>query len=393
MKTFPKIYCLFFLVLLFSCNNLDKEFQKAKTIGTIEAYEKYINNYPNGLNVDKVKNIIDSIEYSIAITENKIVKIEDFIQRNPSSKYIEKANDRIRAIKGKVLFVSDRDGNKEIYSIDLNGENIINLSQNPAYDCNPNWSPNGKYIAFTSDRSGNEEIYLMNYDGKNQKQLTINSGTHPSFAPDGQHIAYCSENDIFIYNLIDSTYSNITNSPNKMDVHPVWSPCGKFICYSSGDNGKTLNLFIIDNTGKNLEQLTENSGFNHSPNWSPDGKKIIYISSKPIAPIKSPVLLLTEGNSLYVMEEGGGISSITNTINDLIVMDNTGNNKEILLSNNNNICTPCWLMNGEQVLFTMNTIKNSDIYILNLKNKKDISRITSNNKTDYSPDAYPISIK
>ena len=332
----------------------------------------------------------DSKEFQKAIAGNKISQIEDFIQKNPSSRFVEEAKDRIRAIKGKVLFVSDRDGNKEIYSIDLNGENAINLSQNPANDGNPNWSPNGKHIAFTSDRTGNQEIYLMDYNGSNQKHLIVNSGTNPSFAPDGQHIAYSFEDDIFVYNLIDSTSHKITNTAKIKDFQATWSPGGKYICYTSMANGETLNLYIMDNTGKDIKQLTENSGFNHSPHWSPDGKKIIYISSKPITPIKNPVLFITEDNSLYIMEAGKGFSSLTRTQNDLVAIDNTGNNKEILLSNSNNIRTPCWLKNGEQILFTMGTKENSDIYILNMKNKNDISRLTSNNKNDYSPDTYPI---
>lgn len=384
------IFLIGIVFILTACNKDSKEFQKAETEGTIEAYENYIKNYPKSLNVDKAKNIIDSIKYNFAEAENKILQIEDFIQRNPSSRFIEEAKDRIRAIKGKVLFVSDRDGNNEIYSIDLNGENAINLSQNPANDYNPNWSPNGKHIAFTSGRTGNQKIYLMDYNGSNQKQLIVNSGTDPSFAPDGQHIAYSSEDDIFIYNLIDSTSRNITNRPNITDFQPTWSPGGKYICYSSIENGETLNLYIMDNTGKNIKQLTENSGFNHSPHWSPDGKKIIYISSKPITPIKNPVLFMTEGNSFYIMEKGKGFPSLTRTQNDLVAIDNTGNNKEILLSNSNNIRTPCWLKNGKQILFTMGTKKNDDIYILNMKNKNDISRLTSNNKNDYLPDAYPI---
>ncbi|MBI1927063.1 PD40 domain-containing protein [Candidatus Poribacteria bacterium] len=85
----------------------------------------------------------------------------------------------------KIAFVSNRDGNYEIYVMNANGSNPINLTRHPAKDMTPSWSPDGTKIAFASDRGGNFEIYMMNADGSNLVNLTnhpkLDAG--PSWSP------------------------------------------------------------------------------------------------------------------------------------------------------------------------------------------------------------------
>jgi Tol biopolymer transport system component len=76
---------------------------------------------------------------------------------------------------GKIAFNSDRDGNYEIYVMNADGSDQINLSENAADDICPAWSPDGKRVAFSTDRDGNYEIYVMNADGSDQIRLTNNS--------------------------------------------------------------------------------------------------------------------------------------------------------------------------------------------------------------------------
>ena len=67
----------------------------------------------------------------------------------------------------KIVFVSKRDGNAEIYIMNPDGSEQVNLTQHPAEDYDPAWSPNGKHIVFTSDRTeGVFDLYLMNPDGE-----------------------------------------------------------------------------------------------------------------------------------------------------------------------------------------------------------------------------------
>src|SRR6476661_4422395 len=94
----------------------------------------------------------------------------------------------------KIVFVSDRDGNAEIYSCNGDGSNIRRLTNNAATDDEPAWSPDGSHIAFVSDRTGYPEIYIMNADGSNVVRRTF-SGSYtqnPAWSPDGARIAYSS---------------------------------------------------------------------------------------------------------------------------------------------------------------------------------------------------------
>jgi dipeptidyl aminopeptidase/acylaminoacyl peptidase len=76
---------------------------------------------------------------------------------------------------GKIAFMSPRDGNSEIYTMNADGTNQTNITNNGAWDSTPTWSPDGTKIAFTSERDGNSEIYIMNADGTNQTRITNNS--------------------------------------------------------------------------------------------------------------------------------------------------------------------------------------------------------------------------
>jgi len=74
----------------------------------------------------------------------------------------------------RIAFASNRDGNSEIYVMNVDGSDLTRLTNNPTNDGYPAWSPDGERIAFISDRDGNREIYLMNADGSGQTNLTNN---------------------------------------------------------------------------------------------------------------------------------------------------------------------------------------------------------------------------
>lgn len=98
----------------------------------------------------------------------------------------------------EVLIVSNRDGNAEIYLVELAGKAEKhkpdkNLTNDPGEDTYPTWSPDGKRIAFTSTRSGHAEIYVMDADGKNVRQMTKFQGTYPycaDWSPNGRRIVF-----------------------------------------------------------------------------------------------------------------------------------------------------------------------------------------------------------
>ncbi len=96
---------------------------------------------------------------------------------------------------GRIAFHSEfEDKKSEISIADIDGNNIIQLTDNDAKEEHPEVSPDGKHIAFMSDRDGNFEIYVMNIDGSNQKRLTNNDvgDWYPSWSPDGSQLTFSS---------------------------------------------------------------------------------------------------------------------------------------------------------------------------------------------------------
>jgi serine/threonine protein kinase len=187
---------------------------------------------------------------------------------------------------GKIAFVSDSDGDFDIYAMNLDGSNQINLTDNRAVDSDLSWSPDGKKIAFSSDRDGNSEIYVMNADGSEQTRLTEStlSDFSPSWSPDGKKIVFVSSRkgnpDIYVMSADGNNQFPITN--NRLDdLSPVWSPDGLHIAFISEFAVGDAELFIMDTDGSNMKQLTTNTHAQGNPSWYSDGKKIAYIGKDP----------------------------------------------------------------------------------------------------------------
>jgi len=125
---------------------------------------------------------------------------------------------------GRIVFSSEfKDKKSEISIADIDGNNIIQLTDNEAEEWHPDVSPDGKQIAFMSDRDGNHEIYVMNIDGSNQKRLTFN---------------------------------------NLDDWYPSWSPDGSKIIFSSvKDYEKEKHIYIMNKDGSSVKKIISNSGY------------------------------------------------------------------------------------------------------------------------------------
>src|SRR3954469_11348134 len=93
----------------------------------------------------------------------------------------------------KIVFMSDRDGDIEIYAMDIDGSHQQRLTYSPGRDAHPEWSPDGKKIFFQSPReTPMPQVFVMNADGSDQRRLTNNTGFTgvPLVSPDGKKILY-----------------------------------------------------------------------------------------------------------------------------------------------------------------------------------------------------------
>ncbi|HIE50903.1 MAG TPA: hypothetical protein EYP85_04015, partial [Armatimonadetes bacterium] len=107
----------------------------------------------------------------------------------------------------------------------------INLTNNPADDVHPAWSPDGQTIAFSSNRDGTYDIWLMNPDGSNLRKLTDDPGNarYPAWSASGSRLAYTSDregiNDLYFLDLTTRREQRVTQNLGNI-THPTWSPSG-----------------------------------------------------------------------------------------------------------------------------------------------------------------------
>ena len=126
----------------------------------------------------------------------------------------------------RIAFVSNRDGNAEVYAMDADGSHVTRLTSDPQLDGHPVFTPDGQAILFQSQRTGGKlQIFAMNADGTGVKQLTQDSvSLAPAVSPDGRTIAYVSlrnkNYDIWLMNRDGSNQRQFTRSPQWRESEP-----------------------------------------------------------------------------------------------------------------------------------------------------------------------------
>ena len=273
--------------------------------------------------------------------------------------------------QAQIAFASERNGNPEIYVMDINGKNQHRLTNNASDDWSPSWSPDGKHIVFTSERDGNKEIYVMEADGSNPRRLTENDNfdQSPSWSPDGERITFMSDRDgdfahfdIFVMDADGGNQQNITNNPFD-ERHPSWSPDGKRIVFSSHRDrhfrsrfGITSEIYVMDADGGNQQRLTKNRKNDWFPSWSPDGERIAFAADRK-----------------------GDFANF-----EIYAIDANGGNQRRLTENRVDDWSPSWSPDGERITFSSRRDGNREIYVMDA-NGGNQQNLTNNPHDDWYP--------
>ena len=174
----------------------------------------------------------------------------------------------------QIAFMSGRDGNPEIYAMNVDGSNVRRLTNNQAGDSSPTWSPSGSQIAFTSDRTGKAQVYVMNSsDGSGVRRLTVNESEadRPTWSPPPfNEIAYAASTgpgyDIKVLVVSTGEVKQLTFGEGSNEG-PAWAPGGRHLAFTSTRAGRRTQVFTIGRDGRGLRQITR-EGNNQTPAWS-----------------------------------------------------------------------------------------------------------------------------
>ena len=221
--------------------------------------------------------------YSMDANGNNLLQLTD----HPASDEVPACSPDGR----RIAFMSERDGSPDLYVMDSSGNNVIRLTNSKFGEYRASWSPDGMKIAFPSIRDGNSEIHAMDADGNNLTRLTKHEphDVSPSWSPDGSKIAFISGPQnaqfhplhIFVMNADGKGLLNLTGDTDLTDsFSPSWSPDGKKIVFSSRPNFRVRHIYVMTAEGKMLKRLTNEKGYSGSPVYSPDGSKIAFESNR-----------------------------------------------------------------------------------------------------------------
>ena len=258
----------------------------------------------------------------------------------------------------KIVFTSTKTGNEDIFSMNIDGTELTQLTDNPSNDMYPQVTPDGRKILYTSDINGTWQIMSMNTDGSEKKQLTngrYRSG-FPTMTFEGKYIfyeVYIENNwELFRMNADGTNQTRLTFSPGIDDWHPFAHPFEFKIIFESGAVGNE-DIYFMDYNGSNIQRISDFQIRKRVPSISKDGKYIVFAGYEQ------------DHSSIFIMNsDGSELKKLT---------DNGANNVQPAISPDNQLIT-----------FYSNISGNHEIYIMNLDGS-DIRKLTDIPGDDWGP--------
>ncbi|MGH7964877.1 MAG: Tol-Pal system beta propeller repeat protein TolB [Candidatus Binatia bacterium] len=182
----------------------------------------------------------------------------------------------------RIAFVSRQSGGraKEIYTTDLSGTDVVQVTRNRTLNLGPGWHPRATMLSYTSYKNGGPYPYTVDLSSGRDSRLYSSVGYSGRWSPDGSRIAVTVEqggnSDLVLLSSGGQLIRRLTDHPG-IDVSPSWSPDGQEIAFCSGRGGSPQIYVMNVNTGS-ARRLTFRGDYNTSPSWSPKGDRIAYTS-------------------------------------------------------------------------------------------------------------------
>jgi Tol biopolymer transport system component len=284
----------------------------------------------------------------------------ELLQRNPGTP---------DTVSGTIAFRSDRDTEIEIYTWTLDERKSNRLTRRPGREAHPAYSHDGRALAFDIFNNGQTDIFVADAVNGVGSTLVIHpaNDTQPAWDPKGGRLAFVSDRSgtLSVYTITQdrNTLVRLTGDEGN-DTNPAWSPNGNEIVFASDRDG-TQNLYRLDVTSCqpsdptedrpypvaacNITPLTADTAANTEPHWSPDGRQVLFTSTRE------------GGQAIYAMTlRNGRVERLTSGSQDSEAK---------------------WSPDGNRISYTSRQDGNAEIYVLDI-GRNQLERLTNNPAED-----------
>lgn len=205
-----------------------------------------------------------------------------------------------------LVFCGESEQESNLFLVSVNSAETKQVTHNNLSGQYVKWSPDEQKLLFVSEQDGNQELYVMDSDGTHQTRLTYTvdeDESWPTWSPDGSRILYLSEGgenrELYVMDADGSHQMRLTFTPNADESMPSWSPDGRYIAYEEHYSSELNPLFIISPDGVPTK-VGDERYFNNvwSYAWSPDSQ---YLAISGIH--------VWEGNHIYVVDIDCAVAS------------------------------------------------------------------------------------
>jgi Tol biopolymer transport system component len=307
---------------------------------------------------------------------------------------------RVKKGPPRVAFMSDREGNFEIFIMAIDGSGLTNLTNDPGPDWLPGWSSQENSLTFLTSRGEqNASLYRMDDQGGGLQLLVQDPGiivAPPIWSPDGKWVVYHSGNNVQIVNSSGTEVREITAGTSQ-NLFADWSPDGDQLLFLSNRDGQSA-VYAIDLEGGEPTKLTDSQFSSALAVWSPDGEKVAFVSDR-------------DGDlEIYIMNsQGDGKTRLTDSVGvdvypkwspdgtQIAFLSNRDGNVEIYVMNadgsdprnlTNNPAQEStqgdffWSLDGTQILFHSDRDGNSEVYLMNADGSNPVN-LSNDPGTDF----------